>query len=169
VFFILKNIQAAHIKEAVAAAEVVVLAAPWSVTQAIIETAGDLTGKIVVDCTNPIAEGMQGLDWGLNTSAGEQVAAWAKGANVVKAFNMTGSGNMANPVYGDQKATMFICGDNLDAKQVVTHLAEELGFEVVDSGPISMSRYLEPLAVLWVSLAFMQGLGPNIAFKLLKR
>ncbi len=106
---------------------------------------------------------------GHTTSAGEQVAAWAAGAHVVKAFNSTGAGNMAAPDYGGQKPTMLICGDDAAAKQVVTRLAEELGFEAVDAGPITAARYLEPLAMLWITLAYVRGFGPDIAFKLLKR
>ena len=67
----------------------------WGAAEQAIANAGDLTGKIVVDCTNPI--GADGLLVGTTTSAGESVAGWATGASVVKAFNTTGSDNMANP------------------------------------------------------------------------
>jgi predicted dinucleotide-binding enzyme len=158
---------AAGIRDAVADAAVVVLATPWDATQGCIVAAGDLTGKIVLDATNPL-QNMQ-LALGHTTSAAEQVTVWADGAAVVKAFNSTGAGNMLNPDYAGQKPTMFLCGNNASAKQVIGGLIEEIGFEAVDAGPLTSARYLEPLAALWITLAYAQGLGPNIAFKLLRR
>jgi predicted dinucleotide-binding enzyme len=149
--------------------EIIVLATPWSGTEDAIKTAGNLAGKILVDCTNPIAEGFKGLSIGLTTSAGEQVASWAKGARVVKAFNTTGAGNMANPLYGTQAATMFICGDDAEAKKAVAKLAEDLGFDPLDTGPLYHARYFEPMAMLWVDMAYVQQIGPNFAFKILRR
>ncbi len=151
-------------------ADVIVLATLWGeATAAAIQAAGDLSSRIVVDATNPLTEGLQGLAIGCTTSAAEQVAEWATGARVVKAFNSTGAGNMLDPNYDGQAATLFICGDADEAKRVVAELAGELGFDVVDVGVLSMARALEPLALLWVRLAYVQGMGPNIAFKLLKR
>jgi predicted dinucleotide-binding enzyme len=76
---------------------------------------------------------------------------------------------MANPDYNGQRATMFYCGDELEAKKVAASLAEDLGFEAVDAGPLREARCLEPLALLWIHLALKQGLGVNIAFKLMRR
>jgi predicted dinucleotide-binding enzyme len=159
---------AALVTEAVAAAPVVVLATPWNAAEQAIESAGDLSGKILVDCTNPIAPGLQ-LATSTTTSGGEQVAGWSGGALVVKAFNTTGAENMADPLYGNQRATMFICGDDPEAKGTVTGLAEDLGFDVADVGPLSAARFLEPMALVWIRLAMAQGMGRDIAFKLLER
>jgi predicted dinucleotide-binding enzyme len=87
---------------------------------------------------------------------------------VVKAFNTTGSGNMANADYGPTRPAMLLCGDDQAAKQTVAQLAEALGFEAIDAGPLTSARLLEPLAMLWVGLN-RRGLGPNIAFALLRR
>ena len=76
---------------------------------------------------------------------------------------------MANPKFGAQNASMFICGDDGSAKGTVGKLAEELGFEAVDVGPLLATRYLEQLAMLWIHLALKMGWGPNFAFKILKR
>jgi NADPH-dependent F420 reductase len=161
--------RAASVSDAVASSDVVVLATPWAVVRDAIAVAGDLRGKVVVDCTNPIAENSSGLTVGTTTSAGEQVAQWAAGARVVKAFNTTGSSNMANPEYDEGRATMFICGDDPEAKETVSTLASDLGFDVCDSGPLQVARYLEPLAMVWIQLAYPQGLGRDIAFRLIKR
>ncbi|HEV2490778.1 MAG TPA: NADPH-dependent F420 reductase [Candidatus Acidoferrales bacterium] len=163
------NARAGSVAEAVANAEAVVLATPWPAAQAAIRAAGNLAGKIVIDCTNPLEPDLSGLVIGHNTSAGEEVAKWANGARVVKAFNTTGAGNMANTQYDSACPTMCICGDDAAAKTSVAKLAEDLGFEAVDAGPLRNARLLEPFAMLWIYLAIKQGLGPNIAFKLLRR
>ncbi|MDB6064006.1 MAG: oxidoreductase coenzyme F420-dependent [Pedosphaera sp.] len=168
-----QNARAAGIAEAVKEAGVVVLTTPWEGSREAITSAGSLVGKILIDATNPILLGEEGLKKGLvvgfNTSAAEQLASWVPGASVVKAFNTTGAGNMANPQYGPDKATMFICGDSAEAKSTVQKLSDELGFETVDSGPLSMARYLEPMAMFWISMAFAQGMGMNFALKMVKR
>jgi 8-hydroxy-5-deazaflavin:NADPH oxidoreductase len=164
-----KNARAGTVHEASENAEVVVLATPWPATRDAVIAAGKLAGKIVIDCTNPLEPDLSGLAVGHTTSAGEQVAQWAAGARVVKAFNTTGAGNMANTHYGDKEITMCVAGDDAAAKSVVMKLAHDLGFEAVDAGPLKIARLLEPFAMLWIYLAVKQGLGPNIAFKLLRR
>jgi 8-hydroxy-5-deazaflavin:NADPH oxidoreductase len=162
--------QGAGVAEAAAFAEVIVLATPWSKTEAAIRAAGPLAGKILVDCTNPLAPDLSGLVLGTDSSAGEAIARWAPGARVVKAFNTIGAANFADPRFGATAASMFIAGDDAAAKATVARLAAELGFEPVDTGPLLAARWLEPLAMLWIHLAFKQGLGPTgHAFKLLRR
>ncbi len=157
------------IPEASAWGEVVVLAVPWPAVQDVLSQAeGQLAGKLLIDCTNPVGPGRQ-LMLGFTTSAGEQVAQWAKGAIVVKAFNCAGFDVMANPYFSGQKASMFYCGDDVEAKATAARLISDIGLEPGDSGPLNVSRYLEPLTMLWISLASGQGLGRNIAFKLLRR
>lgn len=162
------NARAASITDAAAQSEVVVLATPWPAAPDAIRSAGDLRGKLLLDCTNPLKTGLS-LDVGHTTSGGEQVAGWAVGARVVKIFNTTGFGNMANPHYGEQAATMFYAGDDAEAKQIAARLATDLGFEAVDAGPLKNARLLEPLAALWIDLAMVRGQGRDIAFKLLRR
>lgn len=159
---------AATIAEAGAVAEVIVLAVPWNTMQSVIEALGEVAGKIIVDATNPIGPGFQ-LALGTTTSGAEQVAGWASGARVVKAFNTTGWENMADPIYQGQPIAMFICGDDAEAKAAVTKLAQDLGFEVADTGPLATARYLEPLAMVWIHLAMVQKQGRQVAFRLVKR
>jgi len=64
---------------------------------------------------------------------------------------------------------MFYCGDDEASKQLAAGLARDLGFEGVDAGPLASARLLEPLAMLWITLAFRQRLGRSIAFKLVRR
>lgn len=164
-----KNARAASVREAAAFGDVVALAVPWPAAPDAINSAGNLTGKILIDCTNPLAPDLSGLVIGTTTSAGEEVARMAKGAKVVKGFNTLGAANFGNPRCGSASASMFICGDDDAAKKAVAKLTAELDFDVVDVGPLLAARWLEPLAMLWIHLAFKQGWGPNHAFKLLRR
>ena len=161
--------QAGGVAEAAAFGEVVAFATPWEATEEAVRSAGDLRGKVLLDCTNPLAPQLAGLTLGHTTSAGEQVAAWAPGARVVKIFNTTGANNMASPDFGGVAATMFYCGDDPDAKAVASRLAADLGFDPVDAGKLEQARLLEPLALLWIRLAYVQQMGRDIAFKLLRR
>ncbi|HEV2221660.1 MAG TPA: NADPH-dependent F420 reductase [Candidatus Acidoferrales bacterium] len=163
------NARAGSVQEAATNAEIVVFATPWNAAQNAVVTAGNLAGKIVIDCMNPLAPDLSGLVLGQTTSAAEQVAAWAKGARVVKAFNTTGAGNMADSRYAGGKLAMCIAGDDAAAKKSVSQLATDLGFDAIDAGPLKNARLLEPFAMLWIYLAVKQGLGPNIAFQLMRR
>jgi predicted dinucleotide-binding enzyme len=112
---------------------------------------------------------LSGIELGHNTSAAEQIAAWSNGAQVVKAFNTASVKVMLDPRFGEQLATMFYCGDDSAAKATVKQLIADVGFEPVDAGALSSSRYLEPLAMLYIHLAVRQGWGGNCAFKMMKR
>lgn len=160
---------AATVPEAAGSAEVVAVTTPWEATEAAVRAAGDLTGKVVLDCTNPLAPDLTGLAVGLTTSGGERVAGWASGGRVVKAFNTTGADNMARPTIGGTPLTLFLAGDDAGAKAVAARLAGEIGFAPVDGGPLRVARLLEPLALLWITLAVGQGLGPGIALNLVRR
>jgi NADPH-dependent F420 reductase len=154
--------------EAAAKSDVIVLAVPWDTAESTVKSLGDLSGKIVVDCMNPL-DGLAGLKVGHSSSGAETVARWVPNARVVKAFNSTGANNMKNPVYGGQKTAMFVCGDDDEAVGTVRQLSDELGFETHRAGQLEAARYLEPLAMLWIKLAYQQGMGREIAFALLKR
>jgi predicted dinucleotide-binding enzyme len=162
------GLRAASIPRAAEHGQVIVLAVPWTAAKETLERCGDLTGKILIDCTNPLEPDLSGLTIGHTTSAAEQIAHWAKGARVVKCFNCIGSPNLERPDFDGQRASMFFCGDDRGVKDVVSKLGHELGFDMIDCGLLSRARLLEPLAMLWISLAYKEGLGPRIAFKLLR-
>ncbi|MBI2686197.1 MAG: NADPH-dependent F420 reductase [Acidobacteria bacterium] len=155
--------------EAAAESEVVVLATPWPATKAAVEGTGPLAGKILIDATNPLLPDLSGLECGMTTSGAEQVAAWAPGARVVKAFNTIGSNVMGNPLFDGKAAVLFYCGDDAEAKAVVRQLAVELGFDAHDAGPLTQARLLEPFALLWISLAILRGYGRGIGFQFMQR
>jgi predicted dinucleotide-binding enzyme len=153
---------------AAATADLIVLAVPWSAVETTIRALGSLTGKILVDTTDPLKSATE-LALGFGDSGGEAVARLSAGAHVVKAFSTTGAGNMADSKYPGGKLMMAVAGDDAPAKQIVMSLVAELDFDPIDTGPLAMSRYLEPLAMLWINLAYTQKLGPDIGFALLRR
>ena len=160
---------AVPVADAARDAAVVILATPYAAATDALDAAGDLTGKVVVDCTNPIADGLAGLRLGTTTSGAEAIAAHVPGARVVKAFNTTGAENLAAPVYPDGPIALPVCGDDAEAKALVADLARDLGFDVVDAGPLAAARYTEPFAMLWITLAVRSGLGRDFAFRLVRR
>jgi predicted dinucleotide-binding enzyme len=149
-------------------ADVVVLAVPWSAVEATITALGTLAGKVLIDTTDPLTSTRE-LALGFNDSGGETVARLSAGAKVVKAFSTTGANNMANSKYPGGKLMMAVAGDDAAAKKTVMGLASDLGFEPVDTGPLTMCRYLEPLALVWINLAYAQGMGREFGFAVLKR
>jgi predicted dinucleotide-binding enzyme len=149
--------------EAAAIGDVIVLTVPWPAAEAAIRSMGDLSGKILLDATNMGPDGL-GLEIGHSISAGEKVQGWARGASVFKTLNTTGFGNMADPVFRGVKSVMFVAGDDAANKPKVIALVADLGFDVIDAGPLRNARLLEAHAMLWIELALKRGLGRDWAF-----
>lgn len=161
--------RALPLSEAAVDTNVVVLATPWSAAETILDQVGSLEGRVLIDTTNPLADGLSGLSIDSDTSASEMISQWCPGAHVVKAFNTVSLGNMLNPGQNGKKVSTPICGNHGDAKNIVKELAGDLDFEVFDAGDITSARYIEPMAMLWVTLTYKQGVGPDVAFKMIKR
>lgn len=152
---------------AVAGSDVVVLCTPWQGAEAALKACGDLTGKVLIDCVNPLTPDFSALEIGHTTSGAEQVAAWAPGARVCKAMNQIGAPMMDHPQL-PSAPVMFVCGDDDAAKQVTADLVTQLGFEAVDAGDLTLARLLEPFALVWIHLALRRGFGTNWGFGLLR-
>jgi 8-hydroxy-5-deazaflavin:NADPH oxidoreductase len=147
--------------------DVVVLCTPWQGTQQAIADCGDLSGKLVIDCTNPLSPDFSELEVGHTTSGAEHVAVWATGARVCKAMNQIGAPMMDNPQLPGTPV-MFVCGDDDDAKRDTAALVSELGFDAVDAGDLAIARLLEPYALIWIHLALRRSFGTDWAFGLLR-
>ena len=133
----------------------------------------NFAGKTVMDTTNPIADtppvqGVLAFTTGRNESLGEKIQARLPQAHVVKAFNSVGGGRMINPRYQPGTPTMFLCGDNAQAKAQVSEIVEQFGWEPFDCGGIIASRAIEPLCMLWCIPGFARNQWTH-AFKLLTR
>jgi len=159
------------VEDAVHDAESVFLATPFNAVENAVRSAGDLAGKVVVDCTNPIGAGMShALD--SRRGGGEVVQELTPNAHVVKAFSTYGYENFENPSYpgyGELRPAMLIAGNDTGAKKTVGQLCVDLGWEPVDTGDITMSLHLEHLALLWIKMARIQSRGPGFCWAMLKR
>jgi len=139
-------------RAAVADADLVVLAVPYGALIDVLDDIGDgLTGKVVIDATNPLRPDYQGLAIE-GTSAAEQVQARAKGARVVKAFNSVLAARQIAPTVDGTQLDGFVAGDDPEAKRVVLDLMREIGFKPIDAGPLEVARALEALALLNIML-----------------
>jgi predicted dinucleotide-binding enzyme len=148
-------------------AEIVVLALPAGAVGSVLEHAGDLGGKIVIDCANAIGPGFT-LQYGGMTSSAEQIAARVPKARVVKSFNQQGAEVLTNPKFGGRSAVNFVAGDDVEARRVVASLAADVGLDAVDAGPLASSRYLEPETLLWITTSRVLGTR-DFAFVLVRR
>jgi predicted dinucleotide-binding enzyme len=164
-----KGVRVVPVEAAATGSELVVLATPYAQAADALAAARPASGAIVVDATNPLLPNLSGLSVGHDDSAGEQVQRLLPLARVVKAFNTIGFNVMANPIFGTQRALMYIAGNDKDAKTQVLELARALGFEALDLGDITQARLLEPLALIWIRSAYALGLGREIGFGLLRR
>jgi 8-hydroxy-5-deazaflavin:NADPH oxidoreductase len=157
--------KAVPVAGAVAGADAVVLATGYADAAGALKSAGDLAGKVVVDITNPLTADYMGLTIGHSTSAAEEIAKAAPGAEVVKAFNTVFAQVLAEGAdFGaGRKVSVFVASDSERAKQTARALAESMGFETIDAGGLKNARYLEPLAGLNIYLGYGAGLGTAIA------
>jgi 8-hydroxy-5-deazaflavin:NADPH oxidoreductase len=153
--------------EAVAAADVVFLATPFSAIESALNPLKSLlNNKVLVDCTNPVGAN---LTHGLQSqiSGGETIQQLVPDARVVKAFTIYGYENFEDsnyPGYGDLKPAMLIAGNDPEAKSVVAGFCEQLGWEPINTGNIDMSLHLEHMALLWIKMARVQGMGENFVW-----
>lgn len=159
------------LREAVAEADVVFLATPFNAIETALHEAGDLAGKVLVDCTNPVGPGVTHA-LKSQISGGELTQNLVPAARVVKAFAIYGYENFENshyPGYGDLRPAMLIAGNDPAAKEVVGHLCRQLGWESVDTGNIGASLHLEHMTLMWIKMARVQGWGPNLVWAMLRR
>ena len=152
--------------EAAAAAEIIILALPWTAAEAAVGTLEDLSGKIVVDCMNPLGRTATGLALtvGHTNSGGEIVQGWLPGARVVKTLNQVGAEMMADNTGLPHRPVMFMAGNDDGAKGAVAQLLADLGFDPLDAGDLTKSRLLEPFGMVWINQALVRGKGRNWAF-----
>ena len=169
------QIETITFEQAAQSGDIIVLCVKGTVAEKIIEKVKrHLSGKTVIDTTNPIADappknGVLKFFTSLEESLMERLQKIAPDAQFVKAFNSIGSGLMINPDFGDNtKPTMFICGNNDDAKKKVYEILEKFGFEIEDMGKVESARAIEPLCILWCIPGFLRNEWAH-AFKLLKK
>ncbi|MBK8259285.1 MAG: NADPH-dependent F420 reductase [Polyangiaceae bacterium] len=166
-----QRLSARPLADAVNAAEVVFLATPFAANEALLTSLGDaLANKILVDCTNPVGPR---LTHGLSSqrSGSEFIQSLVPKAHVVKAFTIYGFENFENPVYPAYtvKPAMLFCGEDRSAKESVSKLIADCGFEPVDVGGLVQALHLEHMTLLWVRMVRAGGHSPNIVWAALRR
>lgn len=152
--------------DAASAADMVILALPWGAAEAAVNSLGDLAGKTVIDCMNPVGMvgGALGLTVGHATSGGEIVQGWLPRAHVVKTLNQVGAEMMARNDHLPHRPVQFMAGDHDAAKAQVAQVLTDLGFDPLDAGDITKARLLEPFGMVWINQALFRGKGRNWAF-----
>ena len=148
-------------------ADLVLLALPYGAVQEVVQQLGDrLTGKIIIDVTNPVQADWSPLILGAETSAAETIARLLPEARIVKAFN-TIFADIMTPAGLDRQGTpvtCFIASDDPAAAAEVAKLAGDIGMAPLLVGPLKIARHLEALAHLNIQIAVGQGGGTNAAF-----
>ncbi len=160
-------------KEAAAFGDIIVLAVSGKVAGEALSMAGfeNLAEKVVIDATNPISEeppvhGVLKFFTSLDESLMEQLQTAFPEAKFVKAFNSVGNAFMVNPPFSE-KPTMFICGNDAEAKMEVRKILDQFGWESEDMGMVEAARAIEPLCMLWCIPGFLRNQW-NHAFRLVK-
>jgi NADPH-dependent F420 reductase len=151
------------IAAAVKLADIVILALPYGVVAEALKAAGDLSGKVLVDISNPVTADFKGLVIGHTTSAAEEIQTLAPTAKVVKAFNTIFAALLPADARKDKAVQVLVAGDDASAKEQVSKLATSIGFEPVDAGPLSNARFIEPIGEMNIHFGFFLGQGTAIA------
>jgi 8-hydroxy-5-deazaflavin:NADPH oxidoreductase len=158
--------------DAVESSDVVFLVTPFSaIESALTPLRSALSGKILVDCINPVDANLSHALQSRSSSS-EIIQQLVPDARVVKAFTIYGYENFENsqyPGYGDLEPAMLIAGNNSDAKLVVADFCQQLGWEPIDTGNIDMSLHLEHMALLWIKMARVQGMGAGFVWARLQK
>jgi predicted dinucleotide-binding enzyme len=154
--------------------EVIFLAVPWGALDGALAAAraGAVRDTVLLDGTNPFRRGAGGLELvvGHTTSGSEEIARRVPGARVVKAFSTLGASYYAASHFDGMTPSIFIAGDDAEAKTMAARLGTDLGLDVVDAGALASARLLEPLALLVLQMHLTQPPpGPALAVKLLRR
>lgn len=157
------EVQGGGMVAAVKLADVVILAIPFASASDALKEAGDLAGKVLVDISNPISPDFKNLVIGHTTSAAEEIQALVPKANVVKAFNTIFAQLLPVEVRQGKSLQVFVAGDNDTAKAQVSSLAKSIGFDAVDAGPLSNSRFIEPIGEMNIHFGYFLGKGPTVA------
>lgn len=137
--------------EAAAQADIVVLAVPGLMVEEITKSLGDLSGKIIIDPTNPLQRRMNRLEHAVDTSNAEIIQAAAPDAYVVKAFNTLNWKTMVDPSSAGGPVSIPLVGDNGRAKKTVAELVSGMGLEPIDVGPLRDARWVEGMLILWIN------------------
>jgi predicted dinucleotide-binding enzyme len=162
------NARAGTVREAVQAADALLLAVHWLRSDGVLKQAGDLSGKAMLTCSLPMDADDTGLVIGLGTSGAGELAKRVPKAKIVCAFN-----TVPNEVFFDvydarhsaDRPSLVYCGDDAGTNAIAAGLIRDVGFEPVNAGPLRIARYIEPFGLLMGQLAYEGRDGPQLAYR----
>ncbi len=141
---------------AVAGADLVILAVPYPAEPELAAAlAPALTGKVVVDVSNPLKPDLSGV--ATTTSAAEELQALLPEAIVVKALNTAFASRQADPMVDGEQLDGYVAADDATAKAAVLEFVASIGFRPIDAGSLAMARSLEAMALLNITLQVRNG------------
>jgi len=163
-----RNARAGTPRDAARDADAILLAVHWSRIDDVLHQAGDLEGKVVVTCSLPMNAADTELVIAHTSSGAEELARRAPGARIVAAFTTVPSEVLFGVFAARRKPnrpSLVYCGDDPGSKRVAAGLIQDIGFDPVDVGPLRISRYIEPFALLVGQIAYEGQSGPEVAYR----
>ena len=145
------------------------MATPFQANEALLKNI-QFNQQVLVDCTNPVG---MGISHGLKSeiSGSEKVQEWAPDAKVVKAFTIYGFENFINSDYPNYnvRPVMMIAGNDTEAKNIVSKINSDMGYETLDTGKLDQALHLEHMTLLWVKMVRRDGHHPNFVWAKLEK
>jgi len=155
-------------RQAVEVADLIVLAVHWTRIEDVIAKMGNVAGKTIMSCTNPLDASDSHLVIAHTDSGAETLARKFPNTNIVAAFQATPS-EVIKDVFNSRenvpRPSMVFCGNDNASKYLVQELLKQFGFDPVDAGPLKLARYIEPFAMLATALAYGTDQGPEWVYR----
>lgn len=149
-------------------ADAILLAVHWSRVDDVLAQAGDLVGKIILNCCVPLDEADTNIIVGMTTSGAEELARKRPKARWVSCFNTVPS-EAFEPVFvrKEQGAhpQVLVYGNDAGAKKVAGQLIRSIGFDPLEAGGLSSGRFVEPFAMVTAELAYGQPGGAALTYR----
>jgi len=163
------NAHAGTPRDAANNAKALLLAVHWSRVDDVLKQAGSLAGKVVISCSLPMNADDTELVVAHKSSGAEKLAKKIPKARVVSAFN-TAPSEVLFDVYEKKRRNarphLVYCGNDSSSKRIAAKLIRDAGFDPVDAGPLSNTRYIEPFALLLAYLAYEKKGGPELTYRI---
>ena len=163
-----RNARAGTPTDAARDADVLLLAVHWLRVGDVLRQAGDVSGKVIVNCSLPMNADDTRLIVGHTSSGAEELAKKFRSSSIVSAFGTVPSEVLFGVFEARRKKnrpSLAYCGDDTAAKKIAATLIRDVGFEPIDAGALQMARYLEPFALLIAQLAYEGKGGPKLAYR----
>jgi len=158
-------------REAAQQADALLLAVHWSRVDDVLKQAGDVSGKVIVNCSLPMNADDTDLVIAHTSSGSEALAQKVPKARIVSAFNTVPSEVLFGVFEARRKTTkpsLVYCGDDPRSKKIAAQLIRDVGFDPVDAGPLRVARYTEPFTLLIAQLAYEGDEGPELAYRFVR-